>query len=131
MQCDAGAARHVGGGLDREAALAVGDPAPALAVARLAAQHLDPVGDHEGRIKADPELADQAHILLRVAGQLVDEGRRSRARDRAEVFDQLVMIHADAVIGDGQGPRRLDRGQHDPKIGIALGQRGLGQRRVA
>src|SRR5438105_9383507 len=34
MQGDAGAARHVGGRLDREAALAVGSPAPALAVAR-------------------------------------------------------------------------------------------------
>ena len=105
VQGDAGAARHIGGGLDREAALAVGNPAPALAVARLAAQHLDPVGDHESRIEADPELANQIHVLLRVAGQLADEGCRAGTRDRAEVFDQLVVVHADAVVGNGQGSR--------------------------
>ena len=131
MQHDAQAARHVRGRLYRKAALAVRGPAPALGLSRFAAQHLDLVGDHEGGIEADPELADQAHILLGVAGQLADKGRCARARDRAEIFDQLVVVHADAVIGDGQGSRRLHWGHHDAIARVALGKRGLSQRGVA
>jgi len=43
---------------DRERPLAVAFPAPALAVPGLAADDGDPVGDHEGRVEADAELAD-------------------------------------------------------------------------
>ena len=41
------------------------------------------------------------------------------------------MVHADAVIGDGQGSRRLHWGQHDAVARVALGKRGLSQRGVA
>ena len=105
MQGDAGAARHVGSRLDREAALAVGSPAPAFALPGLAAQYLDLVSDHERGIEADAELADQAHVAPRVAGQLVDKSGGAGAGDRAEIFDQLIMAHADAVIRDGQRAR--------------------------
>ena len=87
MQRDAGAApldRRLG---DGELALAVGDPAPALALAGLAAQHLDPVGDHEGGVEADAELADQRHVLRGVAGHLLHEGGGAGARDGAEILD--------------------------------------------
>ena len=59
MEGDVGAARALRRGLDGELALAVGDPAPGLGIARLARQHLDLVGDHEGGIEADAELADE------------------------------------------------------------------------
>ena len=39
-------------------------------LAGLARDHLDLVGDHEGGIEADAELADQRHVLLAVAGEL-------------------------------------------------------------
>src|SRR5262249_24781641 len=102
MQVDAGAARHILRRFYREAALAVRGPAPTLILAGLAARHFYFVGDHEGGIKADAELADQAHVFLGVAGQLVDESSGAGPRDRAEVLDELVMAHADTVIADGQ-----------------------------
>ena len=102
VQGDGGAARGFVGGLDGEFALAVRGPAPALLVPGLARNDLDAVGDHEGGIEADAELADQRHILARIAGQLLHEGRGAGAGDGAEIVDQLVMVHADAVVGDGE-----------------------------
>ena len=66
-----------------------------------AARHLDPVGDHEGGIEADAELADQAGAVLGL-GETAHEGARARARDGAEIVDQLLAIHADAVVGNGE-----------------------------
>ncbi len=83
VQHDAGAARNVGGFADGEVAPAVRFPAPAMAFAGLAGQHHDLVRHHEGGIEADAELADQADILLGVAGQLVHEGGGAGARDGA------------------------------------------------
>ena len=89
------------------------------------------LGDHERRVEADAELADQPDVLGRFAAQLLDEGRGARARDGAELGNQLVMAHADAVVGDGD---RLGLGVErdgDLELGVAGGQFGRGQRRVA
>ena len=99
VQRDGRAAPALLAGLDRELALAVGDPAPRLVGARLARDHLDLVRHHEGGIEADAELADQGHVLLGVARELVKEGGGARARDGAEIVDQLLPAHADAVVG--------------------------------
>ncbi len=104
---------------------------PALGLAGLAGRHLDFCRDHKGGIKADAELTDQAHVLARVARQLIEKGGRAGPGDRAEIFDQLVPVHADAVIGDRQGAGGLVGGQHDAIDRVAAGQRRLGQRRIA
>jgi len=130
MDDNLGAACSFGERLDRELALAVRHPAPALAFARLAAQDLNFFRDHKGRIEAHPELPDQAHILARVARQLVYKSGGAGAGNRAEVVDQLLPVHADAVIGDRKGAGGLIGGECDAVFGFAFGQSRLGQRGV-
>ena len=78
--------------LDRELALSVGPPAHRICGTepRLATDDFDFVGDDEGRIESDAELADQPGILLFVAGQLLQKLGSARSRDRAQVFDDLI-----------------------------------------
>src|SRR6185437_10349946 len=116
---------------DGELALPVRDPAPGLALARLPRDDLDLVGDHEGGIEADAELADEGHVLARVARKVLHEGGGARARDRAEILDQLVMAHADAVVDEGQGARRLVRSDGDAEAAALADEAGLGQRGIA
>src|SRR3546814_14084234 len=68
-----------------------------LRLSGLAARDLDRVGDHEGRIEADAELADERHVLARVATELFQERPGSRTGDRAEILDQIAAVHADPV----------------------------------
>ena len=101
---DARAARRrlvrVAGG-DRELALAVGGPHPGLVAAGPPGQHVDPLGHHEGRVEADAELADQLGASVALARlDPLHEGAGSRAGDGAEILDQLVAAHADAVVVD-------------------------------
>ena len=62
---DVGAARRLGDGLDGVVALAGALPAHAVlgAEAGAARHERHPVGDDEGRIEADAELADQVRVL--------------------------------------------------------------------
>ena len=90
----------------------------------LARRHLDPVGDHEGGIEADAELADQAGPVLGLGGgQRRAERAGAGAGDGAQVVDQLLPAHADAVVGDQQGAGVLVG--HDADL--RLGRRGEGR----
>src|SRR5215831_11857334 len=130
MHDDLGPACGFGRLLDRELALALRGPTPPLILARLATQDFDLVGDHEGRIKADTELSDQAHILARVTGQLTDKRSGAGAGDCAEVLYQLLAVHADAVIRHNQGAGRFVGSQDDPVICVTFGQCRFGQRGI-
>ena len=72
----------------------------------------DFVRDDECRIKADPELADKLRVALLVARHLLEELGRSGSGNSAEIVDQLVARHADAVVDDGErfwtAPSSLD-----------------------
>ena len=103
VEGDGGAGLCAFGGLDVEAGLAVAGPLPGLVFAGLAGDNFDGVGDHEGGIEADAELADEVGIFLGVAGELVKEVPGAGARDGAEVRDEVVFVHADAGVGDGEG----------------------------
>lgn len=105
---------------DLEAGAAGGRPGPDVALAGTAADHDDPVGDHEGGIEADAELADQAETVLGLF-QLRHEGLGAGAGDGAEMVDQLLPLHADTVVGDGERSRRLVRDDADLE-GVALAQ---------
>ena len=106
VQHDLRAARHARrlfrrGGRHLEAGAAGGGPGPGLGRAGAAAGHLDAVGHHEGGVEADAELADQAQPVLGVL-QPLQEGLGAGARQGAEIVDQLLAVHAYAVVGDGQ-----------------------------
>ncbi len=135
VQHDLGAARHtlrlaLVRRRDVEAGAAGRGPHPRLGRSRTAARHRDPVGHHEGRVEPDTELADQAGAVLRL-GELIHEGARAGARDRAEVVDQFLPVHADAVVGDGQRAGRLVGRDADREVAAFGRQFGLGDRLVA
>ena len=94
------------------------------------AGHLDAVGDHEGGVEADAELADQAEPFLGVLHPL-EEGLGARAGQGAEIVDQLLAIHADAVVGDRQGLGRRVGLDADGELVVARQQVGLRDRLVA
>ena len=116
------------GGRDGEGAGAVGRPGERLLAAGLARGDLHPVGDHEGGVEADAELADQAGPVLRLgAGQRLAERAGAGAGDGAQVVDQLLPRHADAVVGDQQGAGLLVGDDADFRLG-RRGEVGVGQR---
>jgi hypothetical protein len=106
MQHDAGAARRRVGelrGRNGKRALAVRRPQPGHIRPGAARHHLDPLGHHEGRIKADAEPADQRGLVVGLFGlDAVEKRLGARARDGAERLGELVAAHADAVVLDGQ-----------------------------
>src|SRR3546814_13683968 len=63
-----------------ELAGAVRGPVPGLWLAGLARNHLDALRNHEGRIEADAELANQRHVLAGIAGQAGEEFRSEERR---------------------------------------------------
>ena len=130
VQRDVGAAAGLLDHLDGEVALAAGFPAHAWfgLDAGAARNHGHLVGDDERGIEADAELADQVRILGLVAGQRREEFPRAGLGDGAEVFDGFVAAHADAIVGDGDGARRLVEGDADLQIGIVSEQRGVVER---
>ena len=135
MQHDLGAARDARGVFlarrrDLKSAAARGRPGPDLIRTGAAAGDDDALGDHEGRIEADAELADQIGAVLGLG-----EARQKRfgagARDGAEIVDQLLPVHADAAVDHGKRVRLLVR--RDPDVGRrAVGdQLGGGDRLIA
>ena len=86
------------------------------------------VGHDKRGIKTDTELTDQVRILLLVAAQFGKEFPRARLGNRAQIIDDLVAAHADAVVADRQRAGILVVADADLQIGIAFEQRGVVQR---
>jgi hypothetical protein len=130
VQRDVGAAAGLFHHLDGEIALAAGFPAHGLIGLDAGAAGNDGhlVGDDERGIETDAELADQVGILGLVAGQRREEFAGAGFGDGAEVLDRLVASQADAVVGDGDGARRLVEGDADLQIAVVAVQRAVVQR---
>ena len=140
-----------GGGLKGDrlggvGALAIGDPAPALGPAGLAGLHHHFVGDHEGRIEADAELADEIGagaacaalrfalliaFLFGVGADALQKGAGAGIGDGAKGVHEIGAAHADAVICDGEGSSVLVQGQLYGEGGLLADQGRVGQRLVA
>ena len=106
MEDDLGASGGDLGGGDPEGAGAVGFPLPAAAFGLFVAAgaDADAVGDHEGRVETDPELADQRErrLVPRADGGRFEKLTRATVGDRAEVCHEFVMGHPHAVVADHQ-----------------------------
>ena len=122
LQDHLGAARFTLDVFDRVTALPVRAPAHAVfgAEAGAARDQCHFLGDDEGRVKADAELADQACVLLLIAGQRGEELARAGLGDGADVVDDFAAAHADAVVDNRQRARFLVHPDADAKIGIAF-----------
>ena len=119
------------GGGDGKAALAVRRPQPGRGFARPSGQHVNPVRDHESGIEADAELTDQRQVLLCIAGKLSEKGLGSGAGDGAQRIDQLLPVHADAVVFDRQAAPVLVDDEANSELGVTLGQMRVHDRLVA
>lgn len=114
---DDGAAAFLfgGGGVDGVAGGTVAGPGEVLAFgAPGVGGDGDFVCDHEGGVKADAKLADDlGFVALAGVFEGGGEGFGAGVGDGAEVFDQLVTRHAEAVVGDGEGAFFLVGGEGD------------------
>ena len=110
IELDFGARLLLRGGVKLVFALSVAGPADRRGVGTgLLCGQLHLFGHHERRVETDAELADQLRQVLLVALFLkhLQEGLGAALGDGADVFDDLLLGHADAVVGDGQGFVRL------------------------
>ena len=120
---------------DRKSALSVRCPAPGLGGARASQIDGHFVGDHEGRIEANAELADQGRrlpsfLVGALRGELLEKSPRAGTCNRAERLDQLLPTHAHTVVGEGQRLLVGIDGQGDREGVPVFDQFGFGERLV-
>lgn len=130
VQDDAGAALGLVDGFDVELAFTARGPVHAFAggQAGTAGVDVDLVGDDEGAVEADAELADQLGVFLLVAGELAQEVTGAGLGDGAEVRDGILAAHADAVVVDGEGVGVGIEADTDAQVAVVFEQGRLGQR---
>ena len=133
VQHDLGAAFGLLDGLDLVLAVAPGTPAHAMLAsqARPAGGQRHFVGHEEGGIEANAELADQVCILLGIAGEALEELPRAGLGDGADMLDDFLAAHADAIVAHGDGARVLVHVDEHVQIGVALVQAVVGGGREA
>ena len=88
--------------LDREFTLAIGFPAHCRVRSKssLARYHFNPICNDKRGVEADPELTDQRCVLLVVSGHLLKKFGGSGTRDCAQIVDEFIARHTDAIVGD-------------------------------
>ena len=113
---DIGAHSVLLAGLDGVAVHAGRLPAVRLIAAVLLGDDGDLIGHHEGGIEAHAELADDIGVGGLLALQLALELEASAVGDHAQIVLQIALVHADAVVADGQGTVLLVDGQGDLEV---------------
>jgi hypothetical protein len=100
MQGDVGAPCRFVDGLDRVVSFARAFPSDALfrRGSCAATDQDDALGDHEGRVETDAELADQLGGFGGVAAQTLKELTRPGLRDRADVIDRVLPRQSHPVV---------------------------------
>mmetsp|Transcript_858 Transcript_858/g.2667 ORF Transcript_858/g.2667 Transcript_858/m.2667 type:complete len:639 (-) Transcript_858:40-1956(-) len=82
------------------------------------------VGDEVDGIETHTKLPDQVHV--RALGEGLDEGRRARLRDGAEVLNEILARHPDAAVNDREGLRLFVGDNLHLKLGrLALAEHAL------
>ena len=90
-------------------------PAVRLRLAVGARNDLDAVGDHERRIKAHAELPDDVHVAF-CGLVFLRKLPRTAFRNGAEVLVELLLGHADAVVGHRKQTLFFVNGQVDAEV---------------
>ena len=57
---------------------------------------------HKYRIETDTELTDEITVFFRISGHLLHKGLGSGLGDGSEILHQILFIHTDTVVTDGQ-----------------------------
>ena len=79
-------------------------PPPAGVFLVASGEDFHAVGEHERRVKPDPELPDQRQVGFFVAGKLLQKLERTAMGDGAQVFDEFIVSQADAGVFDRKNP---------------------------
>ena len=116
MHDDIGAHGVLFAGLDSVAVHTGGLPAVRLLTAVLFGDDGDLFGHHEGGVEAHAELADNVGVGSLLALQLALELEAAAVGDDAQIVLQIVLVHADAVVADGQGAAVGIGGQEDAEV---------------
>ena len=116
MHDDIGTHRLLFAGLDGVAVHTGGLPPPRLLLPVLSGNHGDLVGHHERGIEAHAELTDDIGVRRGLAVHLLPEPETAGGGDDAQIVLQLVPIHTDAVVADGQQPLFLVQHQLDGEL---------------
>ena len=137
---DVGAVLRAFGRLDVIAVDAVGFPGPGLVRPDGTGHHAYLLAHHEGGVEAHAELADDVHVgevvePLGLAGLALGGGlglgglelEGVGMGDGAEVAVELVLGHADAIVGHGDGALVAVEAHHDGQVVAAHGHRRVGE----
>src|SRR6185503_13833466 len=84
------------------------------------------VSDDEGGIEPYAELADEVGIFHLISGQALEKLTRTRLRDGADICDDLLARHADAVVGDRYGSGGGVEIHVDRELAVVLEQGAVG-----
>ncbi|MBB3444079.1 hypothetical protein FHT93_003951 [Rhizobium sp. BK379] len=135
MKHDAGSSRRSTTTIDADnivAALAVGRPPPCLLTAGPPGNDIDAIGNHEGGVEPDAELAYQLGLFPAFRGlDPFHEGAGARPRDRAQRIDHLLSAHANAVVLHTQCLLVFIEADEDLQLRAVCAEIGLGNRLVA
>ena len=129
MQHHAGAARrrfdrHRIDWRYREGPLAVRGPDEGFFSPGAAGDHLDTLRNHEGRIEANAEPADQRRVFVALRRlDAIEKRLGARARDRAQRFDHFFAAHADAIVLHRHPARLGVERDRDARLRVVAEQR--------
>ena len=128
---DIGAHRILLAGLNGVAVHAGGLPAVRLIAAVLFRHHGDLIRHHKGRVEAHTELSDDIGVRSLLVLQIPLEAEAAAVGDDAQIVLQIVLVHADAVVADGEGTVVLVDGQRDLEIVTTHPHLVIGQAEIA
>ena len=128
---DIGSHRSLLAGLDGVAVHAGGLPAVRLIAAVLFRHHGDLIRHHKGRVEAHTELSDDIGVRSLLVLQIPLEAEAAAVGNDAQIVLQIVLVHADAVVADGEGTVVLVDGQRDLEIVTAHPHLVIGQAEIA
>ena len=113
--------------LDGVALDAVGFPGPGLVAAVGLRHHAHGLRHHERAVEAHAELADDVDVVALLLGVLLLEGHGIGMGDGAQVAIQVLLRHADAVVGHGDGAGVLVEGDVDAELVLRQLDAGVGE----
>ena len=128
---DIGSHRSLLAGLDGVAVHAGGLPAVRLIAAVLFRHHGDLIRHHKGRVEAHTELSDDIGVRSLLVLQIPLEAEAAAVGNDAQIVLQIVLVHADAVVADGEGTVVLVDGQRDLEIVTVHPHLVIGQAEIA
>ncbi len=126
-QDDVGAVALALGLLDGVALDAIGFPGPSLVAAVGLRHHAHGLRHHERAVEAHAELADDVDVVALLLGVLLFEGHGVGMGDGAQVAVQVLLRHADAVVGHGDGAGVLVEGDVDAELVLRQLDAGVGE----